>query len=247
MEVQSRVICGTYYFYINKKIMAESILTLKDVAVYQQENLILNDITLEVQRGEFVYLIGKTGSGKSSFMKTLYADLPLKEGNGRIVGFNLKTLEEKDIPFLRRKLGIVFQDFKLLPDRTINRNLQFVLKATGWKDPDAMNTRIEEVLAKVGMKTKGFKFPHELSGGEQQRVAIARALLNEPELILADEPTGNLDPQTSVEVMKVLQEINKAGNTILMATHDYALLLKYPSKTLKCDGQKVFEVIQKAV
>ena len=227
--------------------MAESILTLKDVAVYQQENLILNNISLEVQKGEFVYLIGKTGSGKSSFMKTLYADLPLKEGNGRIVGFNLKTLEEKDIPFLRRKLGIVFQDFKLLPDRTVHRNLLFVLKATGWKDSEAMNKRIEEVLAKVGMKTKGFKFPHELSGGEQQRVAIARALLNEPELILADEPTGNLDPQTSVEVMKVLQEINKAGNTILMATHDYALLLKYPSKTLKCDGQKVFEVIQKAV
>lgn len=227
--------------------MAESILTLKDVAVYQQDNLILNDITLNVQQGEFVYLIGKTGSGKSSFMKTLYADIPLKEGHGRIVGFNLKTLEEKDIPFLRRKLGIVFQDFKLLPDRNVHRNLLFVLKATGWTDREAMDQKIEDVLDKVGMKTKGFKFPHELSGGEQQRVAIARALLNDPELILADEPTGNLDPQTSVEVMKVLQEINKAGNTILMATHDYALLLKYPSKTLKCDGHKVFEVIQKAV
>ncbi|NAS11068.1 cell division ATP-binding protein FtsE [Poritiphilus flavus] len=227
--------------------MAESILTLKDVAVYQKENMVLNNISLEVKKGEFVYLIGKTGSGKSSFMKTLYADLPMKEGNGRIVGFNLKTLEEKDIPFLRRKLGIVFQDFKLLPDRNINKNLEFVLKATGWKDPGKMQTQIEEVLEKVGMKTKGFKFPHELSGGEQQRIAIARALLNDPELILADEPTGNLDPQTSVEVMKVLQEINKAGRTILMATHDYALILKYPSKTLKCDGQKVFEVIQKAV
>ncbi|MEM7380841.1 MAG: ATP-binding cassette domain-containing protein [Bacteroidota bacterium] len=227
--------------------MAESILTLKDVAVYQKENMVLNHISLEVKKGEFVYLIGKTGSGKSSFMKTLYADLPMKEGNGRIVGFNLKTLEEKDIPFLRRKLGIVFQDFKLLPDRNINKNLEFVLKATGWNDPGKMQTQIEEVLEKVGMKTKGFKFPHELSGGEQQRIAIARALLNDPELILADEPTGNLDPQTSVEVMKVLQEINKAGRTILMATHDYALILKYPSKTLKCDGQKVFEVIQKAV
>lgn len=227
--------------------MSESILNLKDVAVYQKDNMVLNDITLEVKKGEFVYLIGKTGSGKSSLMKTLYADLPLMEGHGRIVGFNLKTLEEKDIPFLRRKLGIVFQDFKLLPDRNINRNLMFVLKATGWKDPDKMDAQIEAVLDKVDMKTKGFKFPHELSGGEQQRIAIARALLNDPEIILADEPTGNLDPQTSVEVMKVLQEINKTGRTILMATHDYALLLKYPSKTLKCDGAKVFEVIQKAV
>ena len=227
--------------------MSESILTLKDVAIFQKENLVLNNISLEIKEGEFVYLIGKTGSGKSSFMKTLYADLPLKEGHGRIVGFNLKTMEEKDIPFLRRKLGIVFQDFKLLPDRNINRNLSFVLKATGWTDRDKMEAKIEEVLEKVGMKTKGFKFPHELSGGEQQRIAIARALLNDPELILADEPTGNLDPQTSVEVMKVLQEINKTGRTILMATHDYALLLKYPAKTLKCDGSKVFEVIQKAV
>ncbi|MGB5819813.1 MAG: ATP-binding cassette domain-containing protein [Saonia sp.] len=227
--------------------MSESVLKLKDVGVFQKENMVLNDINLEVKKGEFVYLIGKTGSGKSSLMKTLYADLPLQEGNGRIVGFNLKTLEEKDIPFLRRKLGIVFQDFKLLPDRNINNNLLFVLKATGWTDEVKMSSKIEEVLDKVGMKTKGFKFPHELSGGEQQRIAIARALLNNPELILADEPTGNLDPQTSVEVMKVLQEINKTGRTILMATHDYALILKYPSKTLKCDGNKVFEVIQKAV
>ncbi len=227
--------------------MAENILMLKDVAVYQGDTMILQDVTLEVKKGEFVYLIGKTGSGKSSFMKTLYADIPLKEGHGRVVGFNLKTLEEKNIPHLRRKLGIVFQDFKLLPDRTINRNLEFVLRATGWEDPEAMALKIEDVLERVGMKTKGFKFPHELSGGEQQRVAIARALLNDPELILADEPTGNLDPQTSVEVMKVMQDLNKAGNTILMATHDYALLLKYPAKTLKCEANRVFEVIQKAV
>ncbi len=227
--------------------MEEPILSLKDVSVFQKDNLVLNDINLEVRKGEFVYLIGKTGSGKSSFMKTLYADLPLKQGHGRVVGFNLKTLEEKKIPYLRRKLGIVFQDFKLLPDRNINKNLLFVLKATGWTDSVLMNAKIEEVLEKVGMKTKGFKFPHELSGGEQQRIAIARALLNDPELILADEPTGNLDPQTSVEVMKVLQDINKTGRTILMATHDYALILKYPSKTLKCDGNKVFEVVQKAV
>ena len=180
-------------------------------------------------------------------MKTLYGDLPIAQGEGMVVDFDLKTLKEKDIPYLRRKLGIVFQDFKLLPDRNINNNLKFVLKATGWIDTAKMDTKIEEVLNKVGMKTKGFKFPHELSGGEQQRVAIARALLNDPELILADEPTGNLDPQTSVEVMKVLQEINASGRTIVMATHDYALILKYPHKTIKCDDSKVFEVVQKAV
>lgn len=225
--------------------MSKTILEFKNASIYQSESLVLSNVNVQVDKGDFVYLIGKTGSGKSSFMKTLYADLPLKEGDGSIVDFNLKTLKEKDIPFLRRKLGVVFQDFKLLTDRTINDNLLFVLKATGWKDKNAMNSRIEEVLDKVGMKTTGFKFPHELSGGEQQRVAIARALLNEPELILADEPTGNLDPQTSVEIMEVLQEINKNGNTILMATHDYALLLKYPSKTLKCDENQVFEVVQR--
>ncbi|TRZ42725.1 cell division ATP-binding protein FtsE [Robertkochia solimangrovi] len=227
--------------------MNDIILELRDVAIYQRENLVLSEINLTISKGEFVYLIGKTGSGKSSFMKTLYGDLPLTQGSGSIVEFDLRSLKERDIPYLRRKLGIVFQDFKLLPDRTINENLKFVLKATGWKDKELIDARIEEVLKKVGMATKGFKFPHQLSGGEQQRVAIARALLNDPELILADEPTGNLDPQTSVEVMKVLKEINASGRTILMATHDYALLLKFPSKTLKCDGSKVFEVVQKSV
>lgn len=227
--------------------MADTVLEFKNASIFQGDNLVLSDVNVEINKGDFVYLIGKTGSGKSSFMKTLYADIPLKKGEGSIVDFNLNTLKESDIPFLRRKLGVVFQDFKLLTDRTVNANLAFVLKATGWKDKIAMETRMEEVLNKVGMKTTGFKFPHELSGGEQQRVAIARALLNNPELILADEPTGNLDPQTSVEIMEVLQDINKNGNTILMATHDYALLLKYPSKTLKCDENQVFEVVQRKV
>jgi len=225
--------------------MSTPVLELKNASIYQGDSLVLSNVNVEINKGDFVYLIGKTGSGKSSFMKTLYGDLPLSEGEGHIVEYDLKTLKEKDIPFLRRKLGVVFQDFKLLTDRTINENLLFVLKATGWKDKGEMNKRVEEVLAKVDMKTKGFKYPHELSGGEQQRIAIARALLNNPELILADEPTGNLDPQTSIEVMEVLQDINKNGNTILMATHDYALLLKYPSKTLKCDENQVFEVVQR--
>jgi cell division transport system ATP-binding protein len=198
-----------------------------------------------VKKGEFVYLIGKTGSGKSSLLKTLYGDLELTQGKGQIVGFELTDLKDKNIPFLRRKLGIVFQDFKLLNELTIENNMGFVLRATGWKDKTKIKQKIEEVLSKVNMQKKGHKFPYELSGGEQQRVAIARALLNDPELILADEPTGNLDPQTSIEVMEVLQDLNSKGNTILMATHDYGLLLKYPSKTLKCENNKVFEVVQR--
>ena len=227
--------------------MEAPILQLKDVAVYQNNNLILSNINLAIGKGELVYLIGKTGSGKSSLIKLLYGDLPLTQGQGKVVGFNLKKLNEDKIPLLRRKLGVVFQDFKLLTDRSVYDNLAFVLKATGWTDKIAIKNRIKEVLIKVKMETKDFKFPHELSGGEQQRVAIARALLNNPELILADEPTGNLDPETSVEIMQVLKEINASGRTILMATHDYALILKFPSKTLKCDGERVFEVVQRRV
>ena len=225
--------------------MPDTVLELKDASIYQGTSLVLSKVNFAMKQGDFVYLIGKTGTGKSSFMKTLYGDLELTEGQGHIVDLNLRKLKESDIPFLRRKLGIVFQDFKLLNDRTVNDNLDFVLRATGWKNKNDIKNRIDEVLDRVGMKTKDFKFPFELSGGEQQRIAIARALLNNPELILADEPTGNLDPQTSIEVMEVLQDLNKKGHTILMATHDYAMLLKYPHKTLKCDENKVFEVVQR--
>ena len=225
--------------------MPDTVLELKDASIYQGTSLVLSKVNFAMKQGDFVYLIGKTGTGKSSFMKTLYGDLELTEGQGHIVDLNLRKLKESDIPFLRRKLGIVFQDFKLLNDRTVNDNLDFVLRATGWKNKKDIKIRIDEVLDRVGMKTKGFKFPFELSGGEQQRIAIARALLNNPELILADEPTGNLDPQTSIEVMEVLQDLNKKGHTILMATHAYAVLLKYPHKTLKCDENKVFEVVQR--
>lgn len=225
--------------------MSDTILQLRDAAIYQGENLVLNEVNFEMQQGDFVYLIGKTGTGKSSFLKTLYGDLELTEGEGHIVGFDLPELKENDIPFLRRKLGIVFQDFKLLNDRNINGNLEFVLRATGWTDKQEMQIKIEDVLGKVDMKQKGFKFPYELSGGEQQRVAIARALLNDPELILADEPTGNLDPQTSYEVMEVFQDLNKKGLSILMATHDYAMIMKFPGKTFQCDESKVFEVVQR--
>jgi cell division transport system ATP-binding protein len=225
--------------------MSQPILSLKNVAIYQEGKTILSSVNLDVHRGEFIYIIGKTGSGKSSLMKTLYADLPLTEGEGHVVDFDLATLKEDDIPFLRRKIGIVFQDFKLLPDRSVKDNMLFVLKATGWIDNDEMERKIEEVLDKVGMKEFANKMPHQLSGGEQQRVAIARALLNDPELILADEPTGNLDPQTSTEVLDVLRKINANGKTILMATHDYALLMKFPSKTLKCEDERIFEVVQR--
>lgn len=225
--------------------MSTSVLRLEKTCIFQAKNLILSEVNIDVKQGDFVYLIGKTGSGKSSLLKTLYGDLQLTKGQGEIVGFKLETLKDKDIPFLRRKLGIIFQDFKLLNECSVHGNLKFVLKATGWNDRLKINEKIEAVLTKVNMLDKANKFPYELSGGEQQRVAIARALLNDPELILADEPTGNLDPQTSMEVMQVLQDLNKKGHTIFMATHDYAIILKYPSKTLKCEDHKVFEVVQR--
>jgi cell division transport system ATP-binding protein len=225
--------------------MSQPVLSLKNVTIAQGGKTILSNINLDVNHGEFIYIIGKTGSGKSSFMKALYADLPLAEGEGTIVDFNLATLKEDEIPFLRRKIGFVFQDFKLLPDRTVKDNMLFVLKATGWEDKEEIQNKIDEVLDKVGMKEYANQMPHQLSGGEQQRVAIARALLNNPEFILADEPTGNLDPQTSVEVLEVLKKINATGKTVIMATHDYALLMKFPSKTLKCEDAKIFEVVQK--
>lgn len=219
----------------------ENIVNLERVSVFQKNVLILNNVSFRISRGEFVYLIGKTGSGKSSLLQTLYADLPLIDGAASVAGYNLSGIKRHDIPYLRRKLGIVFQDFQLLTDRSVNDNLKFVLKATGWSDRKKMQQKIQEVLTKVNVGTKGFKMPHQLSGGEQQRVAIARALLNDPELILADEPTGNLDPETSEGIMKLLVEISNAGRAVLMATHDYSVFENFPSRVLKCEGGKVIE------
>jgi len=222
--------------------MAETILELRSVNIYQGGSLILGDVNFSVQKGEFVYLVGKTGTGKSSLLKTLYGELPLQEGEGSVVGYDLRKLTWKTVPFLRRNMGVVFQDFQLLTDRNVNENLKFVLKAIGWREEKLMNEKIADVLDKVGLRSKGFKMPYEMSGGEQQRVDIARALLNSPKLILADEPTGNLDPETSDEIMNLLIHIARDyGTAVVMATHDYIVIQKFPARMVRTEQGKVFD------
>lgn len=217
----------------------DNIINLENAVIGVDDHLVLNEVNLSVDKGEFVYVIGRVGSGKTSLIKTLNAELPLKDGTGQVAGFRLEKIKRKEIPMLRRKLGIVFQDFKLLIDRTVDSNLEFALKATGWKNKGEIKDRIAEVLEKVDLGYKGYKMPHQLSGGEQQRVVIARALLNDPEIILADEPTGNLDPKTSAEIMKILVDISESGRAVMMATHNYNLLKSFPSRTLKCEKEKL--------
>jgi cell division transport system ATP-binding protein len=222
--------------------MAEIIVELRHANIYQGDNLILQDVNITVDKSEFVYLVGKTGAGKSSLLKTLYGDLLLREGEGQVAGFNLKGMDWKKVPYLRRTLGVVFQDFQLLTDRNVNDNLKFVLRATGWGDMRLMDEKIADVLDKVGLKSKGFKMPFEMSGGEQQRVDIARALLNSPKLILADEPTGNLDPETADEIMQLLFRISKDfGTSVIMATHDYRVIQKFPARMLRTERGKVID------
>lgn len=226
--------------------MDKHIISFEGATISQDKKVVLRDVSFTLEPGAFVYLIGRTGTGKSSLLKVLYGDIKLREGKGKVVDCDLLKLKERNIPYLRRQLGVVFQDFQLLSDRSVERNLDFVLRATGWKSADKRTERISKVLEAVGLDDKLKFFPHELSGGEQQRIAIARALLNEPKLILADEPTGNLDPITSEEVMKLLHEINQQGTTILMATHDFGLISKFPKRTLMCEDQVVVEVKSKS-
>ncbi len=222
--------------------MSDIVVSIQNANIYQGDSLILSNVNFTINKGEFVYLVGKTGTGKSSLLKTLYGELTLRHGNGSVVGFDLRTMDWKKVPFLRRNLGVVFQDFQLLTDRNVHENLRFVLKATGWKDERLMEEKINDVLDKVGLRSKGFKMPFEMSGGEQQRVDIARALLNSPKLILADEPTGNLDPETSDEIMQLLIQIAKDyGTTVLMATHDFIVINRYPSRMLKTENGKVMD------
>ncbi len=217
----------------------DAVIALDDISVYRKKILVLSEVNLEVGQGEFVYLIGKTGSGKSSLLKTLYAELAIEEGQGRVGEFNLTGIGVKQIPYLRRQLGIVFQDFQLLADRSVNANLQFVMQATGWKDREKIEKRAHQVLSMVGIPTKGFKMPHELSGGEQQRVCIARALINNPQIILADEPTGNLDPETSEEIIRLLYEISKKGTAVVVATHNHHMIDKFPGRIVRIDRGKI--------
>ena len=219
----------------------DNVITLENAVIGINDHIVLTDVTLSVGKSEFVYIIGRVGSGKTSLIKTLNAELPLIEGTGSVADFQLDKIKRKDIPFLRRKLGIVFQDFKLLSDRNVESNLEFALRATGWKNKEEIKDRIAEVLEKVNLGYKGYKMPHQLSGGEQQRVVIARALLNDPEVILADEPSGNLDPETSDEIMQILLAIAESGRAVMMATHNYQLIKKFPSRTLKCENEKLLE------
>ena len=219
--------------------MSEPIIEIKHASIFQRENLVLSDVNLTLNKGEFIYLIGRTGSGKSSLLKTLYGELPARDGIVRVAGYDLTQLKKKDIPYLRRKIGIVFQDFQLLFDRSVEKNLEFVLGATGWTDKAEISRRIDEVLAKVGLSDKRKSMPHQMSGGEQQGVAIARALLNDPDVIIADEPTGNLDPDTTLEVMKLMRRISENGTAVLMATHNYTLMQKYPSRIASCKNGTV--------
>src|SRR5689334_10439220 len=222
--------------------MAEAIISIRNTNIYQGDNLVLKNVNLDVHKGEFVYLVGKTGTGKSSLLKTLYGELPLRQGQATVAGYDLRQLTWKTVPYLRRNMGVVFQDFQLLTDRNVNENLKFVLKAIGWKDDKLMNEKIADVLEKVGLKSKGFKMPYEMSGGEQQRVDIARALLNSPKLILADEPTGNLDPETSDEIMQLLIHIARDyGTAVVMATHDYMVIQKYPARMVRTDMGSVID------
>jgi len=217
------------------------VVIVRDVIIYQDVNTILSQVSFEIEKGEFVYLVGKTGSGKSSLLKTLYADLPLQSGLAQVSGFKLFRISRDQVPYLRRKIGIIFQDFQLLTDRSVNDNLAFVLKATGWKEKSKMKQRISEVLMRVGMGAAGPKMPHQLSGGEQQRVVIARALLNEPAILLADEPTGNLDPDVAEGIMQIFLEINNSGTAVLMATHNHHIIQRYPKRVLKCENGKVLD------
>ena len=219
--------------------MSEPIIELKNASIFQRENLVLANVNFTLNKGEFAYLIGRTGSGKSSLLKTLYGELPARDGIVRVADYDLTKLRRKEIPYLRRKIGIVFQDFQLLFDRSVEKNLEFVLSATGWREKTEISKRIDEVLSKVGLSDKRRSMPHQMSGGEQQGVVIARALLNEPDVILADEPTGNLDPDTTLEVMKLLRRISENGQAVLMATHNYGLIQKYPGRILKCENQQV--------
>lgn len=222
--------------------MANPIIFLEAASIYQKMHLVLSDVNLKIYPGEFVYLIGKVGTGKTSLLKTLYAELPLNQGDGWVDEYPLNHIKTNQVPFLRRKIGMVFQDFQLLPDRSVAENLLFVLGATGWKDNKLMHERMEEVLNRVGLKYKEDKMPHQLSGGEQQRVVIARALLNDPDILLADEPTGNLDPETSEDLMRLLISISQNGRAVLMATHDYAMIRKFPARTLRCENGKISSV-----